>query len=205
MKNKFLLIIISVLLSFSYLDAQTITRQLLSDTVTLWANAKFISVDEFKNQINRENAKYGLSQKFDEKYIIYDKDGKIVTNYKNFIITVQKVIKDSSKYYYVSMTFWDNILDKDVSTVLTLEESNKIINYLSKPYNILNLQNNDIVSFKNFKIIKSKNRFFISIKDIYYGERLVEILDNKNRNEFNEILMGLEKAKRIINQDIKKG
>jgi hypothetical protein len=176
----------------------------LTDTVTLWSNAKFITVDEFKKEIDEENARYGLSRKFKDQHIVYNENGEIVINYKNFIITTQKVIENNSNHYFISMTFWDILIQEDVSNILSIKEIDKIISFLNSSQNIQNLQNEDIVSFEDFKIIKSSDRFYISINDIYYGERLTEVLYNKSRNEFELILLKLENAKTIIGQNIKK-
>jgi hypothetical protein len=102
------------------------------------------------------------------------------------------------------MTFWDILIQEDVSNILSIKEIDKIISFLNSSQNIQNLQNEDIVSFEDFKIIKSSDRFYISINDIYYGERLTEVLYNKSRNEFELILLKLENAKTIIGQNIKK-
>lgn len=187
----------------NHLSAQILSRQLLTDTVTLWSSAKFKTVDEFKKEIDEENTRYGLSRKFEEQHIVYNEKREVVFNYKNFIVTTQKVIENNSSQYFISMTFWDIIIEENVSTTMSISEAEKVVSYLNNPENISNLKNEDIISFENFKIIKSSNRFYVSIKDIYYGDRLAEILYNTNRNEFALILLKIENAKSTIDQDKK--
>lgn len=203
MKIFSILLILSISIAqVEKLNGQRLSRQLLADTVTLWANAKFQTFDDFRKEFVDENTRYHLSRKFENQHIVYNDKGEVVFNYKNFIIKTLKEVENNKSSYFVSLTFWDIILKEDVGTSLNLNEINNIINFFINPENIINLQNEDIVSFENFKIIKSSDRYYLSIKDIHYGDRLTEILYNNNRNEFSLINAKLEKAKSVIEGEI---
>lgn len=199
MKKSF--IFLSFLIPLNSLSMQTITSQIAKDTVHLWANAKFISVDDFKKEIEQDNAQYGTSRKYKPSDCIYNSKGEIVTYYNDLIISADKLSENNkSQFFFITIIFWDIELKENVSTVLSLTEVNKIISYLKITSNIDNLKEGDIVSFQKFRIMKDKDSHYISIKDIYYGDRLTNILYNSERNEFKILLNELEKMVAIINK-----
>ena len=199
--KTYIAILLTVTVGLVYADilnAQTLTRKLRSDTVTLWASATFKNLDEYKSEFTAENDKYHLTRKFDDQHVILNSEGKVVFNYKDFIITSQKVVENSQTKFFVVLIFWDIIVKEDVSTIIDISELEKVIAFLKNQNNIIALQNDDIVSFENFQILKSSGRFYISIKDPHYGDRLAEVLFSPDRNEFSLILSELIKAKESI-------
>ena len=199
-------IIFFIILFFSgtFLIAQTITSKLVEDTVGLWANAEFQSVEKFKKNIEEENLTYGIERKFENQYIIYNEKGEIVMNCNDFIVSTDKSTNNKTTSYEIYLTFYDITIKEDVSTILTKNEVAKIIIFLKTPDNIKKLKNGDIVSFKNFQITKNYDKFYISIQDINYGNRFAELLCNKERDEFQILLSKFEKSIAAINKDLKK-